>query len=584
MFLRGCSGTAHTIKHLRHDLLLNNTEESLFEGTDRTFSQVYVEHPYPIHGHLKTSEDLVKIILREKEEYFRQLENERRKFEFDKKNIAKKKYGGSEYIHIPNYLIEFYQQKDPNPSFNCDYNYYYTGGVLEHIEFNKSDYLIRPDVDNNLLLTDVNNSSDTKKINYSSPTPIYGLNSLKTEQGLLLILREKLKVSIFQFDNIFSINLLWAKDFKVPIFDAKLNEDEPNHLGVVTLSKFTVEDIKVNATLFYLKNNVETNTDNFQQFQFLGSTLLVLMDRYRVRILDYKSKTEEVCSDLNLIDCNSFCTFNVLENTLLLASRHYIIKSDLRYLTEISYYSHSLNEATCYMDNVQLGQDTYLCVAGQNVSAKVLFTGNSPYSLPYKVPSIMDTLKESRLVYPGLVLEKYLDNRLNYSTTGLKILNLDEEVLIFSVNSLGEIFKQKVSDKKLDIQRPTEILFEWTKYQQKPDPVQHLTLVEEASKVRFALNSNSLEHKLQKFKLKGKAAEFLDEFAPMCKKKHVQGTFALDFLRVWEDDEEEEDEHVGDLPEVHVHDKVTNWIQTHDFSDDETEFSLLNISQGSQKI
>ncbi|KAG5878609.1 hypothetical protein JTB14_013035 [Gonioctena quinquepunctata] len=583
MFLSGSKGTANTVKRLHHDVLLNFSEKSLFEGTDRTCSQVYVEHPYPIQKPFETSDDVVKDILKGKEEYSKLLEIKKKRYKFDEKDIEKKKFTGTEYIYLPKHLLEFYQKKDPDPRFNCDYNYYYTGGVLEHIEFDNIDYLIRCDVHNNLCMTNVINNDEIIKLDFSGETTIYSLKALKTEEGLFLVVREKQKVSILKFLNVTSVNSIWTKDFKTPVFDAKLNKVNAAHLGVVLFNKFVVENVEKNVTICQLKNDFGTDSDNFQQFQFISGNLVLLMDRYKVKIYDYLARTEETSFDPKLIDCNSLCTFSILENSLLLVTRHYLMKSDLRCLTEASYYSHSLGEAPCYMDYTSEGEDTYLCLSGQSVHSKVLFTGNSPYSLPFEVPSILDTLKECRLANPDLVLEKYLDNRLNYSTTGLKVLNLEGEISIFSTNCLGEIFKQTVSDSEPGKHRPVGVLLDWVNTIEKPTPVLHVSLVEEMGKARFALNSNPQELYLKKFRKESKATEFLSKFGPRFKKKNVKGTLALDFLEVWEDDDEKDDEEMDNLPEVPVHDKVHSWIQTHDFSDDDNDVNLLNISRDSQR-
>ncbi|CAH1117597.1 unnamed protein product [Phaedon cochleariae] len=556
------------LKELRHDLLLNFSEESLFLGRDRSSFNVNIELPYPIDEPSKTSEDIVTKIIVEKSEYAKNLDLKRKGFHHDEKDIFREKYAGHEYINIPKHLLELYLKNDPDKFFNCDYNFYYTGGVLEHIVFNNEDYLIRPDVDNNLCISNLLNGSN-EKFDYSVSSPIYNINSNQNAGKTFFVLREKQRISIVELEDNKSLRFMHEFDYPVPVLDAKMSTYHPHHLGVVSFNKLQVKNLETNKTLISLKSNLESDNDHFQQCQFMNENIILLMNRFSIKFLDYRDHTEEAVFDPKLIDCNSLCTFNILNNDLLLVSRHYLLKTDIRYLTNTTHYSHSLNVPPCYMDFTTEKEETYLCLSGQDVDSKVLFTGNCPYSMPIEVPSIRQTLKICRLQNPPLVLKDHLDKRLEYSVTGMKVLNLNGELSIFSTNCLGEIFKQEISNAKLDNERPVKGLTNWIDHLEEPEHTLYLTHVEEMSKARFALNCCPNEDRLKKYGKEGKAKKFLADYAPKFSKVNVKSLLAKDFLDVWNDDEDDASEE--ELPEVPVNDKVNDWIQTHDFSDDDDD-------------
>ncbi|KAJ8980775.1 hypothetical protein NQ317_013620, partial [Molorchus minor] len=397
------NGTTHgKLKKLNHTLLLNNTsEEPLFQGTDRTFLSAHVELPYPIHGPLKSLNPICKDIRKNRSQFKR----------CDKKRISKHKTADRRYMYIPGRVLDFYKERDPDPWFNCDYNYFYTGGVLEHLEINSEQYLTWCDVDNNIRLSNLRKSRDVKLLDYECTSPVFSIKSISDSGCNFLVLREKHHVGVCKLSDDTELGKLWSKEFKVPILDAKLNPIRPTHLGLVQCDlKVSIRDIEASKTVYRFKNSAN-ESDNFQQFQFLNDSSIVLMDRFTVKVLDYRSNTNVLQFDPHLIKCNSMCNLGISGNDLLLASRHYLMKTDIRYMKDFSYYSHTLRKAPCFMDFTSVGDDTYMCLSSHHQGNKVLFTGKSPSTVPFKVPCIQDTLKQARLQNSSLVLLDKLDER-----------------------------------------------------------------------------------------------------------------------------------------------------------------------------
>lgn len=578
MFLNGeTKAPSQCLNKFHHDLLLNFSEESLFGGTDRTFSNIYVELPYPVvkpKDNINASKDIVISLLDEKNKFLELLQSKRRTYKYDLRHIVKKKIGENKFIYLPKHLLEFYQKKDPDKYFHGDYNYYYTDGVLASLEIEEKNFLLYPDANNDIFLLDAHSPSDIVNLGYKVDSPVHNICTTNNSIENPFVVREKYTCHILNLDDNKKCNFMYRNELKVPILDAKLNSNNVYHMGIVSANgNLNVNDIETNRTLLHYKALLDLQgetCDNFQRFSFFNNNSICLMDRYNIKLLDYRTNSLENSFDPKVIKCNPLCNFKIIDNMLLLASRHYIMKTDLRYLQKATSYSHTLSSAPCYMDFVVKNEDIFLAVAGQHHDSKVLFTGNAPYSLPYKVPSLTKTLEETILWDPTMILHlKDFEHRLKYSIAGLKILNLNGDICIFTSNSLGEIYKQKISDKKIDNSESLQVLSNWLKIVEIPEPTLHLTLVEEMSGARFALNTAPIKANLEKYKKESKVAEFLAKYEPRYNKKNVSTTWARKFTSIWEDsDETDEEDAIDDLPEIPVVDKVEGWILENEFAAD----------------
>lgn len=562
------------ITRMHHDLLLNYSEESLFEGTDRTFKNVYVELPFPVTksvGTIKPPKDMVCSLLEKKKEYLELLKSKRKRYKNDLKNIVKTRIGNNEFIYLPKHLLEFYQKKDPDNYFNCDYNYYYTNGTLGHLEIGETNFLVYPDHNNEICLLDCQNPTNVIKTEFKPDSAVHSIFTISNSENFIVV-RENCCINIFTLNESKKAVLKSKREYKIPLLDGKLNSNNQHHLGMIWANgNVNVNDVESNRTLFHyksLQNSSEETCDNFQQFQFFDNNLMCVMDRYKIKILDYRTQSLQTSFNPEVIKCNSLCNLRILNNSLLLTSRHYVMKTDIRNFQNLTTYSHTLDAAPCYMDLVSKDEDVYLAVAGQKYNSKVLFTGKSPFSLPYKVPSLIETLEATMLEDPTFILHLEDFRKLfKYSITGLKILNLDGEICIFTSNSLGEIFKQNIYEDNVDNKKSLTALANWFKTVEIPDPELHLTFVEEMSAARFSLNKPTNKKNLNRYKKGGKAKEFLAKFEPRYSKKNVTSAWAKQFLSVWEDsDESDEDNPIDNLPEVPVTDKVGGWIEGHEFS------------------
>ncbi|XP_072390079.1 uncharacterized protein TAF1C-like [Diabrotica undecimpunctata] len=554
-----------TLHNFRHSSILDSCEDSLFEGTDRKDSPVFVELPYPIHKSLKTSEDLVTKMIKEKQHYNSSLRARRDRYmRYDKVRVNEQEYHGHKYMYIPKYVIDHYDEEEPEDIYKGDYNHYYTGGNLAHFQHNNVDYLARPDVENNLCINRVPNTNiidDIVQTNFTAESIIYGIRSEQTSDGPYLVLREKNKVTAVRCDNVGTVTKKYSRPYKQPIFDAMISEDFK--LGVVfSNAKFSVRDMETDTSLYTFKNDLDSDVDNFQQFRFLDNQTVVLMSRSTVHILDIRTQSVSGSFKPKLLPCNPMYNFVIIGNDLILASRHYLYRADIRDFEDSSFYSHFIKNAPCYIDFTIKGCDTYLTVSGQSYDNRVLFTGDSPYSLPYDIPNLKDTLVQTKLKNPPLVVQDYLDPKVQHCLTGCKILNIQDNICLFTSNCFGEIFQQNVYEEQPDTYEPVLKMFEWSKTVENPKVDLHATNFEQISDIKFSLDTPVAKEKSSE-KNPSKEKKFLKKFEQKYSLENVNSQFAKDFLTVWEDTDEEPE--IEDLPQEESLNKVKDWIDLHNF-------------------
>nr|CAH7757135.1 unnamed protein product [Callosobruchus chinensis] len=566
------SDSAGQTVRLRHDLLPDFSDEPLFDGVEVPIS---VGLPYPIHAPLKitTDNDSVTELLEAKISYHKTLALRRQTSKQDNKRITFYEKDNKRYAYMAKRLLELYDQGDPDVYFDCDYNYYYTGGVLEHIVFNNRDHLICATPESvNLVHLSNNEYID---LNYKNTSAVCGINVVKTDNSTaFLCLRGKYNVSLAKLTDNYEIEKKWSEKYDKPIVDAKLIESDLLSLGVIQSNGiFSIRDIELNADIFMFEQQKKHDSDLFQHFKVLDNNTCLLMNRYRLSILDWRHRNEVMHFEPNVRDCNMLCNFCVMNNNLLLGTRHYVLKTDLRYMKDVSHYAHSLILAPLYMDLITDSNNKYMCLSSHKFDDRVIFA-SGPFSAPYDVPALSDTLKECIFDDPSLVLKPFLNDRVSYSLTGMKLLNIDDETFIYTSNCMGELFRQKIKKSADDASDAVANCSQWFKAIENPPPFLHITDTVDMSEAVSTINDGIIiKENLEKFSTKSKMEEFLSEFGPVYSKKNIKSQVAQDFLSIWDTGEDEEsDEALAE--EIPAIDKVASWIEMQNFPADGASFSL----------
>lgn len=538
----------------QHSLLMDFVERDVFEDCQKSNGEIKVHLPIPFHKPFPILKDDVLLELpKAKAKYKEEQAKCQVIYTKYKQNIIRERFGKTEYLHIPKGLLRFYQMKDPDPMFDFDYNAYYTGGFLECCSIDGKTGLIRPNCKNNLCVTFLNKSKKTHKIPFKTKTSIY--NILATEHYLAT--REKNCISIIEINDLKEVNLKHTIEHKLGFFDAKMHKDETK-LGTLTT------DLRLQVTDLTTGKHMRTfacNKDKFGQFTFADTNTFYAVTGREIYLFDLRSRDRNV-HDLKLSDCNPLCNLVLYNNDLFLSSRHYLLKADTRDFENVDYYSHALNSMPCYLQ--VLPEKCLVCCAGQKETQKCLYTG---LPLPLSMPSLKRTLRECRL-RKDILLNFTVDERIDYSIAGLKLVLEDDEPVVYYSNSLGEIFRQQIGRSTDDwddvIEKSSELMQEWVENLPKKTPVVNATNIAEAGRLRFALTR--VEPTRKAFTAPGNAGKFLEDYGKKYDVDNMDG-LAKEFMKVWFEDEEREDDREKIAPEEPYFSKVHNWIQGQEFND-----------------
>lgn len=564
---------------LPHNLALNASEGYLFDnGRDRSFTPIQSELPIPIHSQFKKHKCIINKLVEEKNAYKKLEAKKCSDYKKMQDDIEINKIDNSTYVTLQKGMLEHYLNKDPDKYFNCEYNSYYTGGFLDIIHLEGNEYLVRPNYKNRLILTNIYNPTEILRTPYISKTPIFSLKATKKPHtGTYLTLREKFCTKLIIFNNEENVVEMFSQNTKHPILDARFNSFNLQHFVYISAEmKLVLYDISECRKLgvHHFKDTVET--DLFQRCDFIDENTILHTDRKHVRLIDCRCMEVMNVSKPKLRNCNTLCNFLVNKSDLLLATRHYVVKTDLRNMEQSTHFPHTLKSAPCYMDLINNDNDDYLVMAGQNEEEKIVFTGHTIFSLPYKLPSLRTILKKCQL-QKDLILFPNVDEKLNYATGGIKLAIVRNEPILYFTNSLGEIFKQKIDTGELKPHKNVRKFFNWLQDSKRDTPTLHVTNVANMSKAWYKLTKDELPEKVLDNRTDN-TTSFLNKYEEMYDVKKAC-EFAKHFLDVWIDEQENDEMQMNDvgenggkkLPEVEPNDKVNFWIQMQNFQENDPQ-------------
>jgi hypothetical protein len=142
------------------------------------------------------------------------------------------------------------------------------------------------------------------------------------------------------------------------------------------------------------------------------------------------------------------------------------------------------------------------------------------------------------------------------------------DVYLYSVNSLGDVFRQKITDDvETNEDDAVNALYKWVNKIPQPPKTLHLTNMANLSDARFILNKVMKKQDFTKYTSESpNLKRFIHHFDTIYNRNNV-GTTASNFMLIWDQDEEEEREDVQVVPEVAPLEKVTSWMESSYFCD-----------------
>jgi hypothetical protein len=514
-----------------------------------------VQLPYPIGKPLKNTEiDIIDQFSKDLETYSKQFSTLERDFQVVKHKILTQTFDNS-HAAITQGILNYCNSKKSESPFLCDYNPYYATGFLEYFCIYNSNYIIRPDCKNRLCVTNLANPWKHKQISlkYFTDEQVIGISSYSNNE--MLLLRHKSSINLVEVNDNMEIAIKWTKKFKRSLLNSKLNKTK---LGVVlSNTKFRLYDIETDK-----KINSLNYSDPVTYFEFVDNSIAFLNQK-SIKIIDQRSNE---CSRLlkpELDNCNYLCSVKICDNLMYVNTRHHLLRTDIRFLKNVEFCTHLMKYSPCYMEYM----DHYLCLSSQKATQKVLFSGNPISSLPHHVPSISESLTKCRLQKDVLLREGFSE-RLQKSVGGIKLIRDNNDVYLYSVNSLGDLFRQKITDDvETNEDDAVNALYKWVNKIPQPPKTLHLTNMANLSDARFILNKVMKKQDFTKYTSESpNLKRFIHHFDTIYNRNNV-GTTASNFMLIWDQDEEEEREDVQVVPEVAPLEKVTSWMESSYFCD-----------------
>ncbi|KAJ3632007.1 hypothetical protein MTP99_013105 [Tenebrio molitor] len=172
------------------------------------------------------------------------------------------------------------------------------------------------------------------------------------------------------------------------------------------------------------------------------------------------------------------------------------------------------------------------------------------------------------LVEKDVLLREGFSERLQKSVGGIKLIRDNNDVYLYSVNSLGDLFRQKITDDvETNEDDAVNALYKWVNKIPQPPKTLHLTNMANLSDARFILNKVMKKQDFTKYTSESpNLKRFIHHFDTIYNRNNV-GTTASNFMLIWDQDEEEEREDVQVVPEVAPLEKVTSWMESSYFCD-----------------
>ncbi|XP_017773839.1 PREDICTED: uncharacterized protein LOC108560691 [Nicrophorus vespilloides] len=350
-------------------------------------------------------------------------------------------------IKLPSYMFEKTVAIDPDEYMLNSYDHYFSGGFLSRFEVGDTSYLIRPILDNTLWITNLGGQKEEYEI-VKNGEQIYNTKVYNFGDINYFCMRQKKDVSVEQLSIIEgSLNTIpvWKSTSEIPYIDIKMSSD--CHVGTLCVNhEFKMYDVQKNEII--VKHKIEEASEkkyDLSQFDFLSTSEVLLMGANVVELFDMRSKNSKVINNEQEEEAAQACNTNCLvtmctrdTNYAFVATKHDVIKIDLREMKLIKKWTHFLRNHPILMIYGYIGEEDYVCVSDGTKNI-FLFMDTVDNYVPFQVPSIMHTYEQYYMkVRPvhGYVIE----DRLDLSITGMDFRIKDNDITIYTSNSAGDVY------------------------------------------------------------------------------------------------------------------------------------------------
>lgn len=282
----------------------------------------------------------------------------------------------------------------------------------------------------------------------------------------IVVLRTKYKIHILKLlnsNNVVEFDHIKLMESELPFTSISFDKYHKNILYVSSLNcKLTIVNLdRMTGRSINLKNNAPSFVDNWNTVVSSDRTIYTHITRNSVAIYD-KRTTNSVTKIWNTLreitdefGCNDISVANQPEGTssLYFGTDHHLFLMDIRLIKKlkpVQRWTHGMQCVPTYMTTCHFEFNKELICLGsqwcEDACVIVNYTDHMTRKtdikaivLPYRPPSILNSLHEARQQSLCLDLYNPIDGRLSTAITGSIVMEQGENFTILLQNSLGDI-------------------------------------------------------------------------------------------------------------------------------------------------
>lgn len=230
--------------------------------------------------------------------------------------------------------------------------------------------------------------------------------------------------------------------------------DINNDLKIVNIDRLTARTIKMKNKIDSLVNNWSSVIGSDRtHFTHVAGNSINLYDKRTNKVIQTWDNLNKVTDDAA---CNQITVakYSPGSTYLYFGTNHHLFLMDLRYQTNtdlkpLQRWTHGMQCYPTYMSicNFEFNKEL-ICLSSQwcedmcvvpNYIQSLNQSGFTGVTLPYRPPSILQTMNDARSQALCLDLSNSLENRLVAALTGILLVEQGDKYIILSQNGLGDI-------------------------------------------------------------------------------------------------------------------------------------------------
>ncbi|XP_029040385.1 uncharacterized protein LOC114874863 [Osmia bicornis bicornis] len=375
---------------------------------------------------------------------------------------------------IPKYIADLAEtmDKDPDPYFEGIYNWYYTGGTVDYVQFHNINILLFPFMGDLVSVPVVNEEEYLwkpllqKAAKCELEGSLYELKHNINANACMILGRYKHNCNfymLYERDNKLRFTEIHTQPSAVPYVSADLHLINKNQYCTVNVERsVTLWDITKMQHISSYNVFQTTVVDDLWaniKFQLMDPDVILYVDRCCLHYLDTRVPFERpvltLCPKSNLEKCenlsldiasrNSFCRYIGTYHSLLMCDnrspKQCVQQKWTHQFKGPPLIGHALNRDD--KEFVMLSSQ----ISGENRIILNTWTSSEishSFNFPFTPPPVMETLNESQM--RGMCLNPYLRDRFELSNSGCYMIkNSAENIFLFFQNSIGDIFYQSIT-------------------------------------------------------------------------------------------------------------------------------------------